>query len=929
MADQDVFNNIWTDAVSEYEKRTERKIDKDRTFRDIGRLDDLNTVVEEGSERFGDFRNENRKLYSAMAKSIAPMEPWLQIIQKGMGSSPYAPACVVLGAASYLMKSCTTVSNAYDSVEELFEQMSEITTRLREYEHGGMEMSLQKKMTGILAYFLEIIGEAEACIRRKRFKQWARSVFTQKDTISTIVTKLRRYVEAELGLVIALTYRAAKETQTTARDTLTSVRDVKYDVDEVLTNQRSDRQRAFSEAEDKKLSEALKTKTTDEIASQHATNVEKLTTNTGHWIRDDSMFKAWEQEQAPILWVFGKPGVGKTMLAARTIEMLQKKYPQHSDIPSLTSVSYFSFKENDPALQDCAQFWKAAALQIANANDRFKKHVIATITRAHDTFASARRIWQKLFLDFFTEDTSARTLTSLAFIIVDGLDEGPQAERVKFLSCLADLLACNTNGRKCRIQIAVFARPDVRADPGFKKVNLRTHEKVIEITPERNFLDIEAYIRQRLGDVSVLKVLKRQRGIREFQILAKHIYKSVQTRSQGMFLWARLVFDQIRGLPSPEAIKESLQGAPQGLDDMLYHVFKRLEVDENMHRSYLCELLLWVFCAFRPLTVSELFKLLHVSAGQQCYMIEDDLRARYSSLFDLTGPLAEMEDEETGADTPPTDNSSDKDEFDFLEIPDSSDEDEIFWNDSAKSESDGKAAQLWAQSADSGKQGPSEDRFNFPRHWNHAIVSFSHARIRDYLAAEGNPLTRRWDDCSIIPENLKLKRLGIAMACFKIMNSEDDNEFLVSPLKIYAKINWIKHLVEVDFGSIDRPVAVQLAKDLASLFGDGQKMLQCSSDIENEFIQTWLSTSRFSSLVRKSISEHIDELDEGQRDWASSVKTSARALFRPLNVACASKWLTKTGWDDSEYLCMSEPQFSIMYAYSKLVSSLKSHGTYC
>ena len=710
---------------------------------------------------------------------------------------------------------------------------------------------------------------------------------------------------------------------------MTGVRDVKCDADEVLTNQRSDRQRAFSEAEDKKLSEALKTKTTDEIASQHATNVEKLTTNTGHWIRDDAMFKAWEKEQAPKLWVFGKPGVGKTMLAARTIEKLQKQYPQHSDIPSLTSVSYFSFKENNPALQDCAQFWKAAALQIANANDRFKKHVIATITAAHDTFASARRIWQQLFLEFFTEDTSARTLTSLAFIIVDGLDEGPQAERVKFLSCLADLLACNTNGRKCRIQVAMFARPDVRADPGFKKVNLGTHEKVIEITPERNLVDIEAYIRQRLGDVSVLKVLKRQRGIKEFQALAKHIYSSVQTRSQGMFLWARLVFDQIRGLPSPEAIKESLQGAPQGLDDMLYHVFKRLEVDENMHRSYLYELLSWVFCAYWPLIVSELFVLLHVSAGQQCYMIEDDLQARYSSLFDVTGSLAETKEEETGADTAAIDSSSEIDDFDFLDIPDSSDEDEKNWNDSGKSYGDTEASQPWVQSVDSGKQGSSEDRFTFPLHWYYATVSFSHARIRDYLTEEGDPLTRRWDDCSIIPQSLKSKHLDIVMSCLRILKSEMAEDYLVSSLKIYAKINWIKHLAEVDLGSIIRPAAVQLAKGLASLFVDGQKMLQCSHGVGNEFIETWLSTDNFSSLVRKSISEHIDELEEGERDWASLVKTSARALFRPLNVACASKWLTKTGWDDSEYLCMSEPQFSIMYAYSKLVSSLKSHGTYC
>ena len=164
------------------------------------------------------------------------------------------------------------------------------------------------------------------------------------------------------------------------------------------------------------MSEVLTTKATGEIAREHAANVEKLTRGTGLWIRDDIMFKAWELEQAPTLWIFGKPGVGKTMLAARTVEMLQNKYPQHSDIPSVTVVSHLSFNDNNPALQECAQLLRAAALQILKTNDRFKKHVIAGISKSQDMFASARRFWQQLSLASFTEDASSQSITSLAFM---------------------------------------------------------------------------------------------------------------------------------------------------------------------------------------------------------------------------------------------------------------------------------------------------------------------------------------------------------------------------------------------------------------------------------------------------------------------------------------------------------------------------------
>ena len=147
----------------------------------------------------------------------------------------------------------------------------------------------------------------------------------------------------------------------------------------VLINQRNDSQRAKIEADEKILYDNLRTDTIDKVTREYAANWEKLIKGTAAWIRDDAMFQAWEQEKVPCLWVFGKPGVGKTILAARTIETLQSKYLQYSDIPSLTSVSYLYFKDNNPKLQDCAQIWKMATLQIIRANDRFKKHILATI----------------------------------------------------------------------------------------------------------------------------------------------------------------------------------------------------------------------------------------------------------------------------------------------------------------------------------------------------------------------------------------------------------------------------------------------------------------------------------------------------------------------------------------------------------------------
>ena len=905
MSAQGAFNSLWTDAVAEYEKQTDRRIDSDESFRNFKNLGDLEHAIEGGKERFETFRSEHRRVYSALKKCIAPMEPILDIVQKGIGNTPYAPASAVFGAASYLLQACSTVSKSYDGVEELFSQMSDITLRLKEYESKNIESSLSKKMTDILAFFLNIMGKAEAAIKRKRFKLWAKTVFLKDDAISSSVAKLQKYVETELGLVIALTYGRVKDVQETAADTQTDVKIVKVGLSDILTNQRSDRQRAFSEADEKKLYDALKTETVDEVAREHAGSCEKLTKGTAAWIRDDAMFQAWEQEKAPCLWIFGKPGVGKTMLAARTIETLQSKYPQHSDIPSLTSVSYLYFKDDNPKLQDCAQMWKTAALQIAKADDRFKKHVLATIEKKEDTFVSARRIWQQLFLNFFQEDISSQSLTSLAFIIIDGLDEAPQAERVKLLTCLAELVNRGPNPRKCRIQVAVFARPDIRADPGFEEVGFRMQERLIEVTPARNTVDIDLYIKQRLGDISVLQVLKKRKAIKEYQTLAKQVYNSIQSKSQGMFLWARLVFDQIRASPSPEAIKASLQKAPEGLDEMLYHVFKRLDVDEEMHQSYLKDLLTLVFCAYRPFHVSELFVLIMISAGQHCYMIEDDLRARYSSVFDVTGPYVESEGDQRQVETNEDETSSDEPDFDFLIIDDSSHDKEA-GNGSDHSNGDFNEYELQTEDTDITSQQEKEDGFNIPSHWHENTVTFSHARVRDYLKTEGDPSTRRWHHSPVVPNDLNKARLVIVLACFQLLVTNIADTYDVQPLKFYAKTNWIKHLVEIDFSKIPRGAAVQLACQLSTLFYGGQGLLQTSFGASNEFIETWFTVSKYTSLIRKIIGDYAEDVDDDQREWALSAAKSARTLFQPLMVACARKWLTKEGWDDPAYLDKSE-----------------------
>lgn len=230
------------------------------------------------------------------------------------------------------------------------------------------------------------------------------------------------------------------------------------------------------------------------------------------------------------------------MLATRTIEALRERHPQRSGIPSYNSVSFLYCKDDNPNLQNCAQIMKVAALQLSNANAQFSKHIATAIGRRDDTLFPARQLWQRLFLDFFSQsaDVSATSSSSVADLVVDGLDETPKNERAKFFDCCTALLRLYQDSFRCNMRVIMFSRPDIRHN---QNDNLQICDKIIEVNYETNKKNLDEYIKQSLKDVIVLKQLKKMKRNDQYRKLAKEIYDDVAKRSLGMFLWTRLVFD--------------------------------------------------------------------------------------------------------------------------------------------------------------------------------------------------------------------------------------------------------------------------------------------------------------------------------------------------------------------------------------------------
>jgi len=214
--------DLWIEAVATYKRKTGRTLKPDSSLLKVQSLDDFGKEVERQTEEFSTFRKDHGKVYAALHKCIKPLECLTDVAQAVISVSPYAPVAIVFGAAKHLLEACDRVSAGYDSVQELFRNIGEVTETYKVIKTGRMDEPLRKKLTDILSFILEIIGTSEKLIEEKRIRRFFRAVLSKEDGIKKSIARLERHIQSELGLVMHLVYGREGEIQ----DSLTEMKDM-------------------------------------------------------------------------------------------------------------------------------------------------------------------------------------------------------------------------------------------------------------------------------------------------------------------------------------------------------------------------------------------------------------------------------------------------------------------------------------------------------------------------------------------------------------------------------------------------------------------------------------------------------------------------------------------------------------------------------
>lgn len=324
---QDEVKVLWQDALADYESDTKRTLPPAtlESLRSIATPEDLATQIEAAGVAFSNFRSKNRLLWSTLKTFIAPVSTLATIAISPASVADYGiVSAAVLGAIVHLVKSGEGVSNAYDWIDQIFQELLEFAERLAIYAKTQIDLPLQRKIAAIFAFILRIIGRSERLIHERRFREYMRVTFLGKDAeTQKLLEDLNKLFGGEQRFVLAITYQSTQRIEENFKGLKKSLDRTSERVDQVLEVVKD----KSSQAEDEsRLQQILcSTPANDKVEEIFTRTSRSLLKGTGVWLQQEQFFSSWMAHEATILWIFGGPGAGKTFLSTWIVKQLQTR----------------------------------------------------------------------------------------------------------------------------------------------------------------------------------------------------------------------------------------------------------------------------------------------------------------------------------------------------------------------------------------------------------------------------------------------------------------------------------------------------------------------------------------------------------------------------------------------------------------------------
>ncbi len=578
------------------------------------------------------------------------------------------------------------------------------------------------------------------------------------------------------------------------------------------------------------------------------------------WFQDLNLFKDWMEKKAPILWILGPSGTGKSCLTSRIIEYLRYRFPQDPEYPVRISVAYFYINSEDQEMCSLDVILKSIAYQISR-NDQVYKNYAINVCKDADSLISTKDIWKKLFVNFFAND---KYTDCSAFVVVDGFDRASKSEQAKFLDILVSVelpeSAC------LRIQFAILGHENVRAD--IWSLNRRPPIEIVKA----NTPDLVRHVKTGVRRIRILRAGRLPEKERsEFQA---EIVEKLIAGANGRFTWVNLVIKKVLDKGYKDVVRAAVDNASHDFLELIWQAFKNLannsDSDEEFNELDDFNLLLtWVTFAKRPLLLGEINTIVRFDKPnhEENKLLEEDIRGKFATFFTLyrqdrltTKILTAQAWERYRAAVRTSDAPEHRshDEYD--------EEDEDF--------------------------GPG---LNFYSDLKTTELQFSDEKFREYMNLETDPATRKFP---VIPEiGLEKNRshYKILMSCLAALcDMEHETTYGASNLLNYSADHWGAHFMALETTKLTVPDQRALAANLVKLYNERASLIVWvrSNTDDKMFLKNYLCNGQLTEKLCKFLSLQATTAESQESLPMKSLSVSGTTLLQPFADYCFLQWLS-------------------------------------
>ncbi|UKZ56065.1 hypothetical protein TrVGV298_009891 [Trichoderma virens] len=305
----------------------------------------------------------------------------------------------------------------------------------------------------------------------------------------------------------------------------------------------------------------------------------KRVTGTCEWILSRSEYEQWRDgDGLQILWLFGAPGIGKTVISCFLIENLQK---QEALQPSTILIYHFCDYKDDGPRNSALGIIRCILQQLLKKQPDLFRWIKTEYQHRHEILSlsnSLDGLWAVLLQ--LLQKCNSKNI----YILIDALDECDKT-CIHLLDLIAEIPA-SVNTR-----VLITARPDVEIEKTAETVG-----RHLRVDSGKINADLAAFIDSKLAELKV-----KRKTFPESLINA--IGEKVKSQAGGTFLWASLVFKDISAAATTKAATRKLENLPSNLPGIYGRILDSIDEDGTEDAAFIFR---WMVVLKRPMTAKDM-----------------------------------------------------------------------------------------------------------------------------------------------------------------------------------------------------------------------------------------------------------------------------------------------------------------------------------